>query len=164
MSMINAFKSETELVLKVTASWLAASSGHHEDRPRARRSGCCHHNSLRLERRDGPLLSRHGPTDAPSGRRSPAARRLPRPTQRRALELLADCPQEGCTEAVMLAHGLTVAQLVELVRAGLATATPRRVKAGRERLEIAVLRITEAGRRCWRGCHDGRQGNLHDQL
>jgi hypothetical protein len=25
----------------------------------------------------------------------------------RALELLAGCPQEGCTEAVMLAHGFT---------------------------------------------------------
>jgi hypothetical protein len=47
----------------------------------------------------------------------------------------------------MLAHGFTVAQLVELVRAGLATATPQRVKAGRKRMEIAVLRITEAGRR-----------------
>jgi hypothetical protein len=44
-------------------------------------------------------------TDAPSGRRAPAARRLPRPAQRRALELLASCPQEGCSEAVLLAHG-----------------------------------------------------------
>jgi hypothetical protein len=37
-----------------------------------------------------------------------------------------------------------------IVRAGLATATPQRVKAGRERMEVAVLRITEAGRRALR--------------
>jgi hypothetical protein len=66
----------------------------------------------------------------PSGRRGPAARRLPRPTRRRALELLASCPQEGCSEAVLLAHGFTIEQLVDLVRAGLATATPQRVVAG----------------------------------
>ena len=47
----------------------------------------------------------------------------------------------------MLAHGFTVEQMVELVRAGLATATPQRVKAGRERMEVATLRITEAGRK-----------------
>jgi hypothetical protein len=65
--------------------------------------------------------------------------------------VLADCPIERCTEAVMLAHGFAIAQLVELVRAGLTTATPQRVKAGREQMEIAVLRITEAGRRALRG-------------
>jgi hypothetical protein len=86
-------------------------------------------------------------TDAPSGRRAPAARRLPRPTQRRALELLASCPQEGCSEAVLLAHGFAIRQMVELVRAGLATATPQRVRAGGEAIEVAVLRITEAGAR-----------------
>jgi hypothetical protein len=46
----------------------------------------------------------------------------------------------------MLAHGFTIAQLVDLVRAGLATATPQRVKAGGQWLEVATLRITEAGR------------------
>jgi hypothetical protein len=40
----------------------------------------------------------------------------------------------------------TVAQLVELVRSGLATATPQRVKVGREVLQVATLRITDAGR------------------
>jgi hypothetical protein len=83
-------------------------------------------------------------TDAPS-RRSVVARRLPRPTQRRALELLADCPQEGCAEPIMRAHGFTVDQMVELVRAGLATATPQRVRAGRETLEVTTLRITADG-------------------
>jgi hypothetical protein len=46
-----------------------------------------------------------------------------------------------------MAHGFTVDQMVALVRAGLATATPQRMKAGRERMEVAVLRITGAGRR-----------------
>jgi hypothetical protein len=84
----------------------------------------------------------------------PKLRPRPKPDRRRALELLAGCPQEGCTEAVLLAHGFTVEQMVELVRSGLelvrsglATATPQRVKAGREWLEVATLRITEAGRR-----------------
>jgi hypothetical protein len=47
----------------------------------------------------------------------------------------------------MLAHGFTIPQLVELVRAGLATATPQRVRAGGHTMEVATLRITEAGRR-----------------
>jgi hypothetical protein len=41
----------------------------------------------------------------------------------RALELLASCPHEGCAEAVMIANRITIAQMVELVRTGLATAT-----------------------------------------
>jgi hypothetical protein len=55
-------------------------------------------------------------------------RRLPKPDRRHALELLASC-RDGCTEAIMLAHGFTVPQMVELVRAGLATATAERVFA-----------------------------------
>ncbi len=73
-------------------------------------------------------------------------RRLPKPDRRRALELLASC-RDGCAEAIMLAHGFTVAQLVELVRDGLATATAERVVAGNRTIEIARVRITEAGRR-----------------
>jgi hypothetical protein len=46
----------------------------------------------------------------------------------------------------MLAHGFTIEQMVELVRAGLATATPQRMRAGRARMEVATLRITDAGR------------------
>jgi hypothetical protein len=60
--------------------------------------------------------------------------------------LLASCP-EGCTEAIVLAHGFTVAQMVELVRAGLATATAERVVAGSRKMEVARVKITEAGRR-----------------
>jgi len=42
--------------------------------------------------------------------------------------------RNGCTEALMLAHGFTTEQLVELVRAKLATATPERVAAGGAKL------------------------------
>jgi hypothetical protein len=45
-----------------------------------------------------------------------------------------------------LAHGFTIEQLVALVRSGLATATPQRVRAGRERMEVATLQITDEGR------------------
>jgi hypothetical protein len=47
----------------------------------------------------------------------------------------------------MLAHGFTTRQMVELVRAGLATVTAERVVAGGLKLEVARVRITEAGRR-----------------
>jgi hypothetical protein len=84
-------------------------------------------------------------------------RRHPKPDRRRALELLASC-RDGCTEAIMLAHGFTIPQIAELVRDGLATATPERVdglatatpervRAAKKTMEIARVRITEAGRR-----------------
>jgi hypothetical protein len=68
----------------------------------------------------------------------------------RALELLADCPQEGCSEVLMLAHGFTIPQLVNLVNAGFATAKAARIKGGGQTIEIAVLRITTRGARRWR--------------
>jgi hypothetical protein len=68
------------------------------------------------------------------------------PTRRRALELLASC-RDGCTEALMLAHGFTVDTLVEMINAGLASATTERVVAGGRTIEVARVRITEAGRR-----------------
>jgi hypothetical protein len=68
-------------------------------------------------------------------------------TREDALELLADCGHEGCTEAVLLANGVTVEQMIEIVRAGLATATPQRIRAGQIVMEVALLRITAAG---WR--------------
>jgi len=46
----------------------------------------------------------------------------------------------------MLAHGFTVGQMVELVREGLATATPQRIRAGGKTMEVATLQITKAGR------------------
>jgi hypothetical protein len=54
---------------------------------------------------------------------------------------------DGCTEAIMLAYGFTIGMMVEFVRAGLASATAERVVAGRRTIEVARVRITEAGRR-----------------
>ena len=45
----------------------------------------------------------------------------------------------------MLAHGSTIPQMVEFVRAGLATATVERVVDGARTFEVARVRITEAG-------------------
>jgi hypothetical protein len=47
----------------------------------------------------------------------------------------------------MLAQGFTVEFLVELVREGLATATAERTAMGPREIEIARVRITEAGRK-----------------
>jgi len=77
-------------------------------------------------------------------------RRHPKPDRRSALELLASC-RDGCTEAMMLAHGFTIEQMVELVHAGLATATAERMVAGNRTIEVARVRITEAGRKALTG-------------
>jgi hypothetical protein len=70
---------------------------------------------------------------------------------RRALELLASC-RDGCTEAMTLAHGFTIPQMVELIRAGLASASAERLVAGGRTIEIARVRITDAGRRALAQC------------
>jgi hypothetical protein len=54
---------------------------------------------------------------------------------------------DGCTEAMMLAHGFSIGMMVELVNAGLASVTSERVVAGNRTIEVARVRITEAGRR-----------------
>src|SRR5262245_61785862 len=71
-------------------------------------------------------------------------RRSPKPDRRRALELLAASP-EGCTEALMFAKGFTAELLVELVRAGLASAHAERMIAGGKMMEVARVKISEAG-------------------
>ena len=94
-------------------------------------------------------------TDVPSAvgtLRPAAAPRLalaaPQPDRRRAPELLA-ASRDGANEAIMMAHGFTVPLMVELVRAGLATATAERVVAGGHAFEVARVRITDARRRAW---------------
>jgi hypothetical protein len=47
----------------------------------------------------------------------------------------------------MRAHGFNIDLMVKLVRAGLATATSERGRAGGLMLDVARVRITEAGRR-----------------
>ena len=63
----------------------------------------------------------------------------PKPDRRRALELLAASP-DGCTEA---ANGFTAELLLELVRAGLASAHAERMVADGRMMEVA--RMSEAG-------------------
>jgi hypothetical protein len=53
----------------------------------------------------------------------------------RALELLAAWP-DGCTAAILLAHGFTSDRLVELINAGLASVTIERVIAGDRAMEV----------------------------
>jgi hypothetical protein len=77
-----------------------------------------------------------------------ARKRNPPATRRRAFELLAGS-RDGATEAIMLAHGFTIEFLVELIRAGLATAKAERVVAGGRTVEVARVRITEAGRQAF---------------
>jgi hypothetical protein len=67
-----------------------------------------------------------------------SAHRRPKPDRRRALELLA-ASSDGCTEAIMLAHGFTVAQMVELVRAGLASANRRAWSRDSRKMEVATV-------------------------
>ena len=47
----------------------------------------------------------------------------------------------------MLAHGFTVETLVQMIAAGLATASPECVVAGGKTIEIARVKITDEGRR-----------------
>jgi hypothetical protein len=66
-----------------------------------------------------------------------------------ALPSLIAAARSNCLPAAprgQKAHGFTTEQVVELVRAGLATAASQGVRAGRERMEVAVLRITAEGR------------------
>src|SRR5262249_10013957 len=69
-----------------------------------------------------------------------------KPERRRALELLAASP-DGCTEAIMLAHGFPVPLLVDLCIAGLAIATPERIVAGGRPIEVVRMKITDAGQK-----------------
>ena len=71
--------------------------------------------------------------------------RRPKPYERRALTLLAGCGGEGCTEAVMRAHGFTADQLTKLVRLGIAAKTSECLDSGGQTFEVARLKITEAG-------------------
>jgi hypothetical protein len=73
-----------------------------------------------------------------------------KPDHLRALSILAGSPN-GCTEGTMIAHGFTIEGMVELIKAGLATATVERMIAGRKPVEISRVRITDAGRRLYQG-------------
>ena len=79
----------------------------------------------------------------------------PKPNRRRALELLASCP-DGCTEAILAARDIPVSLIVQLVRAGLATTKAERVVAGRLTIEVTKIWLTEAGRQALADTGDRR--------
>jgi hypothetical protein len=63
---------------------------------------------------------------------------------RRALELLAG--SDGCTEALMMAHGFTGNLLAALILDGLTSADGERMMAGGKVVEVRRSRITDARR------------------
>jgi len=69
----------------------------------------------------------------------------PKQQRRRALELL-EASIDGCTEAIMMSYGFETELLVELVNAGLATATIEPMVVGGRRVKVVRMRITVAGR------------------
>jgi hypothetical protein len=71
--------------------------------------------------------------------------------QRRALKILADAGLRGCTGATLLAYGFSIDMLAELVREGFATAHRETMWAGRRKIRVARVRITDAGRRSLEG-------------
>jgi hypothetical protein len=73
---------------------------------------------------------------------TPRRKRAHKPDRVRALELLASSGAEGCTEATLRAHGVTIPQMVELVRDGLATASGERMVAGGKSINVTRVRIT----------------------
>jgi hypothetical protein len=66
--------------------------------------------------------------------------------QRRALRLLAHSP-DGCTEAIMLAHGLKLEVLAELAFDGFANVEAHETMAGKRRMKVFWLQISAAGRK-----------------
>jgi hypothetical protein len=82
------------------------------------------------------------PTPKPSSK--------PDADRRRALRVLAASP-DGCTEALMLAHGFKLDLLIDMVRDGLATAHNDHMRAGGREIEVTRVRITDAGRRALAG-------------
>ena len=65
--------------------------------------------------------------------------------RRRALTVLGDNP-DGCTQAILLAHGFRSQLLAELVRTKLVTEHYERVMQGGRPINVTRMRITAAGR------------------
>jgi hypothetical protein len=67
--------------------------------------------------------------------------------QRRALAILATAGGDGVAQAVLSAQGFGATMIAGLVNRGLATLTMKKVRAGGKLIAVAMVRITEAGRR-----------------
>jgi hypothetical protein len=78
--------------------------------------------------------------------------RDPKADWRRALELLASCPDGTTDTLLMAAHGLTTRLLVDLVRVGLATVQTENLVIAGHTTELMRVRITEAGREVLEEC------------
>lgn len=67
--------------------------------------------------------------------------------QHRVLKLVDQAGPRGATEELLIVQGATVEMLVELVRAGLVTATPEQFRShSGGAIKITRVRITGAGR------------------
>jgi glutamine phosphoribosylpyrophosphate amidotransferase len=67
--------------------------------------------------------------------------------QRRALVMLATAGQDGVAQALLSAHGFDATMILGLVNRGLATLKMEKVRADGKLIAVAIVRITEAGRR-----------------
>ena len=82
---------------------------------------------------------------------TPEQRRVS-PEQRRALEILVKTGQRGSAVSVLTTtHSFAAALLANLVRDGLAAMSIETVAAGGTTVELAILRITDAGLRALDG-------------
>jgi hypothetical protein len=70
--------------------------------------------------------------------------------QRRPLQFLARS-QNGCTEALMMAHGFDLSMLGKLVIDWLAGAEAHDTMAARRRIKVIWMHITTAGRKAIAG-------------
>jgi hypothetical protein len=69
--------------------------------------------------------------------------------QRRALAMLATAGEDGVAQALLSAHGFDATMIAGLVNRGLATLTMEKVRAGGKLTAVAMVRITEVGRRAF---------------
>jgi hypothetical protein len=71
--------------------------------------------------------------------------------QRRALKLLANAGEQGCTGANLFNQGFSVGMFADLVSLRLATGYRETVRVGYRTIKVARIRITDAGRRALEG-------------
>jgi hypothetical protein len=66
--------------------------------------------------------------------------------QRETLELLDRSP-DGCRQSIVMAHGLKVSTMEDLLRTGLAIAELRSIVVSRRAMLVPWMKITDDGRR-----------------
>jgi hypothetical protein len=67
--------------------------------------------------------------------------------QRQALTMLLEAGPNGYTDATLLAHGFKIELLIGLARDGFTATAFERVTEGRLTVDVARIKITDAGRR-----------------